>query len=287
VRRRFAVKPLAVKPIAVFVAVLAASGTSAVMAQMSEESARQAAQEVKLLFTEGANVIGDLQPAINGGKAAKEQVEPDVLVGQFRARYQKAAGSPFDARATGVVGDARRAYLHAYTSVVTRYQGVLVKGGQDAFVPAFFRAQVMREFNQQMQGRVQAFSAVVTRYQNNLTKGGQDAFVPAFFRAQVLGEFNKQMQGKVQVYATNRDNELINGDWAVHKVMKGSPLAGEVEQMMKTGALDPVVRRSGNTVMGYYPMKLGAACVACHAQNGLKQTEGNFGGALVAEIPVK
>ena len=57
--------------------------------------------------------------------------------------------------------------------------------------------------------------------------------------------------------------------------------------MMKTGALDPVVKRSGNTVMGYYPMKLGAACVACHAQNGLKQTESNFGGALVAEIPVK
>jgi hypothetical protein len=244
VRRRFAVKPLAVKPIAVFVAVLAASGTSAVMAQMSEESARQAAQEVKLLFTEGANVIGDLQPAINGGKAAKEQVEPDVLVGQFRARYQKAAGSPFDVRATGVVGDARRAYLHAYTSVVTRYQGVLVKGGQDAFVPAFFRAQVMREFNQQMQGRVQA-------------------------------------------YATNRDGELINSDWAVHKVMKASPLAPEVERLMKTGALEPVVKRSGNTVMGYYPMKLGAACVACHAQNGLKQTEGGFGGAFIAEIPVK
>jgi hypothetical protein len=171
-------------------------------------------------------------------------VSPDALVNQFKARYQKAAGAALDTKTAGVVGDARRAYLQSFTSVVTRFQG-------------------------------------------NLTKGGQDAFVPAFFRAQVLNDFNQQMQGKIQAYATNRDGELINGDWAVHKVMKGSPLAPEVQSLMATGGLDPVVKRSGNRVMGYYPMKLGAGCVSCHAQNGLKQTEGAFGGALVAEIPVK
>lgn len=213
-------------------------------AQLSDESARQAAQEVRMLVTEGTAVIGDLQTAINAGKAAKESVAPDVLIGQFKARYQKASGSAFDPKAAGVLGDARRAYLNSFTSVVTRYQG-------------------------------------------NMTKGGQDAFVPAFFRAQVLKEFNQLMHGKVQVYATNRDNELINGDWAVRKVMKGSPLAGEVQALMATGGLEPVVKRSGGTMMGYYPMKLGTACVSCHAQNGLKQTEGGFGGALVAEIPVK
>ena len=227
--------------IAVTAALIAAAPA---FAQMSEETARHAAQEVRLLVTEGTGVIGDLQPAINAGKATREQVAPDALLDQFKARYQKAAGTPLDTRAPGVMGDARRAYM-------------------------------------------QAFSAVVTRYQGNLTKGGQDAFVPAFFRAQVLGEFNKQMQGKVQAYATNRDNELINGDWAVHKVMKASPLAGEVRTLMDKGGLEPVVKRSGNSVMGYYPMKLASACVSCHAQNGLKQAEGGFGGALVAEIPVK
>jgi mono/diheme cytochrome c family protein len=69
--------------------------------------------------------------------------------------------------------------------------------------------------------------------------------------------------------------------------MKGSPLAADVQGLMATGSLEPVVKRTGNTVMGYYPMKLAPACVACHAQNGLKQTEGAFGGALVAEIPVR
>jgi hypothetical protein len=213
-------------------------------AQLSEETAKQAAQELRVLVTEGTGVIGDLQPAINSGKTAKDQVTPDALVSQFKARYQKATGAPLDTKATGVVGDARRAYLQSFTSVVTRFQ-------------------------------------------SNLTKGGQDAFVPAFFRAQVLKDFNQLMQGKIQAYATNRDSELINGDWAVRKVMKGSPLAADVQSLMATGGLEPVVKRNGNTVMGYYPMKLAAGCVACHAQNGLKQTEGAFGGALVAEIPVK
>jgi hypothetical protein len=212
-------------------------------AQMTEDTARQAAQEVRVLVSEGTNVIGDLQPAINAGKAKPAEVTPEALVAQFRTRYQKAAGAPLDTKTAGIIGDARRSY-------------------------------------------VQAFSSVVTRYQGNLTKGGQDAFVPAFFRAQVLNEFNQLMHGRMQAYATNRDAELINSDWAVHKVMKGSVLAGEVQTLMGKGGLEPVVKRTGNSMMGYYPMKLGSACVTCHAQNGLKQTEGGFGGALVAEIPV-
>ena len=213
-------------------------------AEMTEDMARQAAQEVRVLVTEGTAVIGDLQPAINARKVKSAEVTPEVLVHQFKARYHKAAGEALDTKAPGVLGEARRAYVNAFTSVVTRSQSTLAKGGQDAFVPAYFRAQVMKEFNE-------------------------------------------QMQGGVKVYATNRDRELINSDWAVHKVMKGSSLAGEVQALMGKGGLEPIVKRSGGSVMGYYPMKLGASCVSCHAQNGLKQTEGGFGGALVAEIPVR
>lgn len=213
-------------------------------AQTDEDTGRKAAEELRVLVTESTGVIGDLQPAINTGKTEKDKVAPDALLEQFKARYQKATGGALDLKAAGLIGDTRRAYTQAFTNVVTRFQP-------------------------------------------NLVKGGQDAFVPAFFRAQTIGEFNKNMLGKVQAYATNRDGELINGDWAVAKVMKYSPLAPEVTRLMATGGLDPLVKRSGNMVMGYYPMKLGAACVTCHAQNGLKQKEGAFGGALVAQVPVK
>lgn len=218
--------------------------STASFAQTDEDTGRKAAEELRVLVSEGTGVIGDLQPAINSSKTVKEQVAPDALVELFKTRYQKATGAALDLKTGGLIGDTRRAY-------------------------------------------VQAFTHVVTRFQANLVKGGQDAFVPAFFRAQTLGDFNKTMQGKLQAYATNRDGELINGDWAVAKVMKGSPLAGEVSKLMATGSLDPVVRRSGNTVMGYYPMRLATGCVTCHAQNGLKQKEGTFGGALVAQVPVK
>ena len=232
------------RPMTVVVAALLAMSSQIAGAQLNEDNGKQVAQEVKLLVTEGTAVIGDLQSAINSGKVEKDKATPDALVAQFKARYQKASGAPLDTNAKGVIGDARRAYLQAFTSVVTRHQ-------------------------------------------SNIIKGGQDAFVPAFFRAQVLKEFNQLMTGKVQAYATNRDAELINSDWSVHRVMKASPLAPEVEKLMATGSLEPVVKLSGPSMMGYYPMKLGPACVACHAQNGLKQTEGGFGGALVAEIPVK
>jgi hypothetical protein len=112
-------------------------------AQLAEDTAKQAAQEVRLLVTEGTAVIGDLQPAINGAKVDKDQVTPDALVNQFKARYQKAAGVALDTKAPGVIGDARRAYLQAFTATVTKFQAVITKGGQDAFVPAFFRAQVL------------------------------------------------------------------------------------------------------------------------------------------------
>lgn len=213
-------------------------------AQVSEEVAKAGLLELRLMVTEGTAVIGDLQPMINSGRVAGDQVAPQALMERLRDRYQKAAKTSLDAPGTGLPVEVRKAYVEAYRSVVTKHQGVLIKGGQDAFVPAYFRALVLKEFN-------------IT------------------------------MQGKLQAHATNREAELINGDSGVQRVMKGSPLIGEVSKAMESGGLDPMVKRSGDRMLGYWPMKLSAGCVACHAQNGLKQTEGAFGGALVAEVRVK
>lgn len=229
---------------AVMVALTAGAAVSPALAQVPEDAARLGLQELRTLVTEGTGVVGDLQGVINSGKVPRDKVSPEALLAQLRARYQTAAKASLDAPAPGLVGEVRKAYVDAYVSVVTRHQGVLAKGGQDSFVPAYFRALVLKEFN-------------------------------------------AGMKGKLQAYATNREADLINGDWAVHRVMKGSPLAADVAKAMDGGALDPIVKRSGDRMLGYWPMKLNANCVACHAQNGLKQTEGGFGGALVAEVKVK
>jgi hypothetical protein len=211
---------------------------------VTEESARQTLAELRVLVTEGTNVIGDMQPMINSGKVDSQQVTPEALERRLLERYQKVAGRGLDVSGTGLPAQTRKAYVDAYRQIITQYRSVIAEGGQDAFVPAYFRALV-------------------------------------------LTEFNKAMGGQVRAYATNRDHELINGDWSVSRVMRGSPLAGEVGSLMNGGSLEPVVKRSGDRMLGYWPMKLGASCVACHAANGMKQREGAFGGALVAEVPVR
>ncbi len=215
----------------------------AALAQAEDAKAAAVAQEVSRLVNEATGVIGGLQPDINAGKAG-DKSSVDSLYGAFQARYAKAAGKPFEEKGDGMEGEARQVF-----------------------------ASTLRE--------------TFAKFSPTMTKGGTDAFVPAFFRAELLKRFNAQMKGKVQAYATTRDAELINADWSVDKVMKGSPFMAEVSGLMKTGGLAPISKRLGDRQMVYTPMKLGAACVSCHARNGINQKEGEFGGALVAEIWIK
>lgn len=213
------------------------------VAQGDDPKATAVAHEVSRLVAEATGVIGGLQPDINAGKAG-DKTSTDQLFTAFQARYAKAANKPFEEKGDGLEGEARK----------------------------IFAASLRDTF---------------TKFGPTMAKGGNDAFVPAFFRAELLKRFNAQMKGKVQVYATTRDSELINADWSVDKVMKGSPFVSEVNSLMKTGGLASVSKRQGDRLMVYTPMKLGAACVSCHARNGINQKEGDFGGALVAEVWIK
>ena len=212
-------------------------------AQVDDSKATAVAQEVSRLVSEATGVIGGLQTDINAGKAA-DKSSVDLLYGAFQARYAKAAGKPFEEKGDGLEGEARKVFASSL---------------RDTF----------------------------TKFGPTMAKGGTDAFVPAFFRAELLKRFNAQMKGKVQAYATTRDSELINADWSVDKVMKGSPFVAEVNGLMKTGGMVGVSKRQGDRLMVYTPMKLGTACVSCHARNGINQKEGEFGGALVAEVWIK
>ncbi len=213
-------------------------------AQLGERQAKLAAQELHLLVTEGTGVVADLQPDINAGKLPKDQAQLGALTSKLQARYNKSAGSALNTKEPGLMGDIRRAYVQAYTDTLAQKQGILIKGGQDALVPAHFRALV-------------------------------------------LNEFNKAMAGRVRAYASNRESELINSDWSIKNVMKQSPLMGEAQTLVDAGNMEPVLKRVGSSYLGYWPMKLQPACVACHAQNGLKQQVGQFGGALIAEVSLQ
>jgi hypothetical protein len=212
-------------------------------AQTADAKSADVAHDIARMVSEATGVIGGLQADINAGKAA-DKVAVDALFAAFQTRYAKAASKPFEEKGDGLEGEARKAFASSLRDTLTKFGPTMAKGGTDAFVPAFFRAELLKRFN-------------------------------------------VQMKGKAQVYATTRDTELINADWSVDKVMKGSPFMSEVNGLMKTGGLTPVSRRSGDRLMVYSPMKLGTACVSCHARNGINQKEGEFGGALIAEVWVK
>jgi len=59
-------------------ALLLAGVSLAGFAQTDEDTGRKAAEELRVLVSEGTGVIGDLQPAINSGKTVKEKVTPDA-----------------------------------------------------------------------------------------------------------------------------------------------------------------------------------------------------------------
>ncbi|MCA3230562.1 MAG: hypothetical protein ING40_16220 [Burkholderiales bacterium] len=224
---------------AAFVAALVFA-LSPAKAVASEARAHPVAVEVARMTAEATAVVGALQADINAGTAGGK-ASPAQLFTSFQERYLKAAGKAFDEQGTGLEAEARKTFAASLRDTNTRLSPVMIKGGTDAVVPAYYRAELLKRFN-------------------------------------------GQMRGKVQVYATTRKADLINADWAVEKVMKGSPFAAEVAKLMEAGGLTPVTVETGDRQMVYIPMRLAAGCVACHARNGINQKEGDFGGALVTEV---
>jgi len=205
--------------------VLLAAGMSA-NAQMTEETARQAAQELRVLVTEGTGVVGDLQPAINGSKTTKEQVRP----GRARERIQGALSEEFRKRVRSE----------------SPPESWAIRGRRVTCSRSRRSSRASRATSRRA-ARTHSFRHSSVRRRSTTSTSSCTA--------------------RWQGYATNRDNELINGDWAVNKVMKGSPLAGDVKSLMESGGLEPVVKRNGNTVMGYYPNE---AC-AGHASPAMRR----------------
>ena len=74
-------------------------------------------------------------------------------------------GRAFDAAADAAVQDIRRLIDTAMAEVITAFRSEILKGGQDAFVPAFFRAQHFERFNAAVNGR---FRAVTTTRRSEL-----------------------------------------------------------------------------------------------------------------------
>lgn len=114
------------------------------------------AEEINLTAAAATAAIGALQDKINTSRMTPADLELPTLRAAFHAAYQRQTGRAFDGAAEAPVQEIRRLMDAAMAEVITAFRADILKGGQDAFVPAFFRAQLFERFNGAVDGRYRA-----------------------------------------------------------------------------------------------------------------------------------
>jgi hypothetical protein len=119
-------------------------------------SQSEISKEINLTINAATAVISGLQSKINGASLAVSELEDGVLRTAFREQFRKLAGTELDRASDADLGHIRKLFIEAFNEVIQEFRPDMIKGGQDAFVPAFFRAQLLEQFNKRSHGKYQA-----------------------------------------------------------------------------------------------------------------------------------
>lgn len=147
--------------------VLAATFSTAAFA-MDESAARTTADDFANAISAATGVIGGLQKVINSSSVAGADIETAAIIKAFHGKFEAKAGYAFDVGESGLVGEYRGALEAAIKEVMQENREDILAGGQDAFVPAFFRAQVLEKVNEVMAGKIAGY---VTNNDDHLING--------------------------------------------------------------------------------------------------------------------
>ncbi len=134
-------------------------GLIAAMPASAVPSQADVSREINLVTQAATAVIADLQTRINSGKLEPAAVEAGSLRAAFADHFRKIANADYGQAPDPLLADIRTAFSEAFDTVTGQYRNDMLKGGQDAFVPAFFRAQLLEQVNQKSRGR---YKAIVT-----------------------------------------------------------------------------------------------------------------------------
>jgi len=170
------------------------------------------AQEIHASVSAATSVIGGLQPAINGGTVDPAAVQPDAIVTAFLAAYEKRTGQAFDPSSDGSIGAYRKILMESIRGVMTEFQSDIVEGGQDAFVPAFFRNQLLVRINEAMNGAV---TAAVTNREADLIN--TDSAVDYVFESEAIIRYVAPMLDAGSLEASSK---MIDGNLVKYWPMK-------------------------------------------------------------------
>lgn len=147
-------------------------------------------REINLTAAAATAVIAALQDKINTGTARPDDIDPNKLKASYHAAYGRLAN-----RDMASIQEAEARRIHevmdrALEQVVTEFRPDILKGGQDAFVPAFFRAQLFTRFNDLIGDR---YRAVVTNRRHELING-DSAPERVIGNAEILKQINEWLE---------------------------------------------------------------------------------------------
>lgn len=125
-------------------------------------------REINLTASAATAVIAGLQEKINGGAMRPADLDTGALKSSYRAAYARLASRDIDSVQDAELREIHAAMDRSMERVIAQFRDDLLKGGQDAFVPAFFRAQLFERFNESMGDR---YRAVSTNRRNELING--------------------------------------------------------------------------------------------------------------------
>lgn len=133
-------------------------------AALDEKSARDLTSDFATAVSTATDMVGGMQTEINAGKADPAKIKPAAFLDVFGKKFEAAAGKPFDTKAAGLTGEYRAVLAKMIGDVIADNNKAITAGGQDAFVPAFFRAQVLLKFNKAMKGKMSGYATTHKKY---------------------------------------------------------------------------------------------------------------------------
>ncbi|MFM7608340.1 MAG: hypothetical protein ACKO9A_05610 [Alphaproteobacteria bacterium] len=147
-------------------------------------------REINLTAAAATAVIAGLQDKINTGAARPDDIDPNKLKAAYHAAYGRLASKDIASIQEAELRRIHEAMDRALDQVMTQFRADILKGGQDAFVPAFFRAQLLTRFNDLIGER---YRAVVTNRRNELING-DSAPERVIENAEILKQINEWLE---------------------------------------------------------------------------------------------
>lgn len=160
----------------------------------------------------GFAYILSLQDEINSGTLDAGKISNATLTKELKDRFRAASGSAYDSMSSPFANH-RELFIQKYLEVVNENKDFILAGGQDAFVPAFFRAELLHKMNDVLVPR--GILAVATMRDSELINA--DRSIEILMRGMPTQEVARELLEKGDM---ETHDQVVQGHYMHYRPMK-------------------------------------------------------------------